>query len=326
MRTTTRNGSFQFPVSSFQLLSINRKLETGNWEPLFGGFVNALGKAKVLLEALPYLKAFDRKFVVIKIGGSTMTDQKILPSVVRDIVFLEQVRVWPILVHGGGPRISEEMERRGMKPSFVKGRRVTDEATLEIAHKVLIDEISATVVDLIQSEDGKAIPLNGRGSRFLRCQKKIFDEDPELDLGFVGEIEMIDAELARRITLGGIIPVVAPIARGADGHLYNVNADSVAWKIAAEMRAEKLVYLSNVPGILRDKNNPETLISSATLSECTTLMKQNVIVGGMIPKIEACMEALKSGVRKTHVISGLQQHSLLLEIFTPEGIGTEIRL
>jgi acetylglutamate kinase len=288
--------------------------------------MNALDKSRVLLEALPYLKAFDRKFVVIKIGGSTMTDEKILPHVVRDVVFLEQVGVWPIIVHGGGPRITEEMERRGLKANFVKGRRVTDEATLDIAHKVLIDEISANVVNLVQKEDGKAIPLNGRGSSFLRCKKKVFDEDPNMDLGYVGEIETIDAELVQRIAAGGIIPVVAPIARGAeDGHLYNVNADSVAWKVAAEVKAEKLVYLSNVPGILRDKDKPETLITSATLSDCDRLIKENVIVGGMIPKIEACMSALKGGVRKTHIISGLLEHSLLLEIFTPEGIGTEIR-
>ena len=287
--------------------------------------MNALDKAKVLLEALPYLKAFDRKFVVIKVGGSTMTDEKILPSVLRDVVFLEQVGVWPIIVHGGGPRITAEMERRKMKPTFVKGRRVTDEATLEIAHKVLIDEISTKVVSLIEGEEGKAIPLNGRGSSFLRCQKKIFLEDPNLDLGYVGEIDRVDAELAQRICLGNIIPVVAPIARGHDGHLYNVNADSVAWKIAAELKAEKLVYLSNVPGILRDKDKPETLISSASLAECEKLLRQNVIVGGMIPKIEACMSALKAGVKRAHVISGLLQHTLLLEIFTPEGIGTEIQ-
>ena len=288
--------------------------------------MNALDKAKVFLEALPYLKAYDRRYVVIKIGGSTMTDETILPSVVRDVVFLEQVGIWPILVHGGGPRITEEMERRGMQPNFVKGRRVTDEATLDIAQKVLIDEISANVVRLIEKEGGKAIPLNGRGSGYLRCHKKIFDEDPAMDLGYVGEIDSSDTELAHRMLVGGIIPVVAPIARGSDMHLFNVNADSVAWKIAAELKAEKLVYLSNVPGILRDKNKPETLISSATLAECDELIKSNVIVGGMIPKIEACMDALKNGVKKTHVISGLLQHSLLLEIFTPEGIGTEIRM
>ncbi len=288
--------------------------------------MNALDKAKIFLDALPFLKAYDRKFVVIKIGGSTMTDESILPSVVRDVVFLEQVGIWPILVHGGGPRITEEMERRGMQPTFVKGRRVTDEATLDIAQHVLIDEISANVVRLIEKEGGKAIPLNGRGSGYLRCHKKIFAEDPEMDLGYVGEIDSSDTELAHRMLIGGIIPVVAPIARGPAMHLYNVNADSVAWKIAAELKAEKLIYLSNVPGILKDKNKPETLISSATLADCDELIKTNVIVGGMIPKIEACMDALKHGVKKTHVISGLLQHSLLLEIFTPEGIGTEIRM
>jgi len=288
--------------------------------------LNALEKAKVFLEALPYLKAYDRRFVVIKIGGSTMTDQKILPAVVRDVVYLEQVGIWPILVHGGGPRITEEMERRGMQATFVKGRRVTDEATLEIAQKILIDEISANVVRLIEAEGGKAISLNGRGSGYLRCHKKVFPDDPAMDLGYVGEIDSTDPELAHRMLLGGIIPVVAPIARGPEKHLYNVNADSVAWKIASELKAEKLIYLSNVPGILRDKNKPETLISSATLAECDELMNTNVIVGGMIPKIEACMLALQNGVRKTHVISGLQEHSLLLEIFTPEGIGTEIRM
>ena len=288
--------------------------------------MDALNKANVLLEALPYLQAFDRKVVVIKIGGSTMTDETILPSVVRDVVFLEQVGVFPILVHGGGPRITEEMERRGMKATFVKGRRVTDEATLDIAQKVLIDEISANVVRLIEKEGGKAIPLNGRGSGYLRCKKKIFDEDPAMDLGFVGEIESTDSELANRMLLGGIIPVVAPIARGPEKQLYNVNADSVAWKIAAEMNAAKLVYLSNVPGILRNKDDSGTLISRATLADCDALIKSNVIVGGFIPKIEACMAALKNGVKKTHVISGLQPHTLLLEIFTQQGIGTEIIL
>lgn len=287
---------------------------------------DALYKAEVLLEALPYLQAFDRKFVVIKIGGSTMTDENILPSVVRDVVFLEQVGVFPILVHGGGPRITEEMERRGMKPTFVKGRRVTDEPTLDIAQKILIDEISANVVRLIEQEGGKAIPLNGRGSGYLRCSKKIFAEDPEMDLGFVGEIDSTDTELASRMLQGGIIPVVAPIARDAKKQLFNVNADSAAWKIAAEMNAAKLVYLSNVPGILRNKDNPETLITKAKLEECHELIKTNVIVGGMIPKIEACMSALKNGVKKTHVISGLQPHTLLLEIFTTKGIGTEITI
>lgn len=281
----------------------------------------ALTKAKVFIEALPYLKDFDRKFVVIKIGGSTMTDEKILPSVVTDVVFLEQVGVWPILVHGGGPAITAAMEKAGLTPTFVQGRRVTDAATLEIAHKVLIDQISANVVSHIERAEGKGVPLNGRGSSFIAAEKRLVDG---LDLGFVGELTHVDADLARRMASGGIIPVVAPIARGKDGQLYNVNADSVAWKIAAEVKAEKLVFLSNVPGILKDKDNPETLLSTLSIEDTRRLTKEGVIAGGMLPKIEACVKALEHGVHKTHIISGLDKHSLLLELFTPEGVGTEI--
>ncbi|MCW8131937.1 MAG: acetylglutamate kinase [Planctomycetota bacterium] len=281
----------------------------------------ALTKAKVFIEALPYLKDFDRKVVVIKIGGSTMTDEKILPSVVTDVVFLEQVGVWPILVHGGGPAISAAMEKAGFKPTFVEGRRVTDAPTLDIAQRVLIDEISANVVNLIEKAEGKGVALNGRGSRFIEAEKRLVDG---LDLGFVGEITRVDHELAKRMTTGGIIPVVAPIARGAHGQLFNVNADSVAWKIAAEMKAEKLVFLSNVPGILQDKDKPESLLTTLGIEDTRRLTKEGVIAGGMIPKIEACVKALEQGVHKTHIISGLEKHSLLLELFTPEGIGTEI--
>lgn len=281
----------------------------------------ALTKAKVFIEALPYLKDFDRKVVVIKIGGSTMTDEKILPSVVTDVVFLEQVGVWPILVHGGGPAITAAMEKAGFKPTFVEGRRVTDAPTLEIAQRVLIDDISANVVNLIEKAEGKGVALNGRGSRFIEAEKRLVDG---LDLGFVGEINRVDKELAKRMASGGIIPVVAPIARGENGQLYNVNADSVAWKIAAEMKAEKLVFLSNVPGILQNKDNPESLLTTLSIDDTSRLTKEGVIAGGMIPKIEACVKALEHGVHKTHIISGLEKHSLLLELFTPEGVGTEI--
>jgi len=281
----------------------------------------ALTKAKVFIEALPYLKDFDRKFVVIKVGGSTMTDETILSQVVTDVVFLEQVGVWPILVHGGGPAITAAMEKTGLKATFIQGRRITDAPTLDIAHKVLIDHISARVVELIEKAEGKGVPLNGRGSSFLKAQKRLVDG---LDLGFVGEITHVDVDLVRRMASGGIIPVVAPIARGVDGQLYNVNADSVAWKVAAEIRAEKLVFLSNVPGILQDKDKPETLLTTLSIEDTKRLTKAGVIVGGMLPKIEACASALEHGVRKTHIISGLDQHSLLLELFTPEGVGTEI--
>lgn len=280
-----------------------------------------LQKARLFIEALPYLKAFDRKFVVIKVGGSTMTDVKTLPSVLTDVTFLEQVGLWPLLVHGGGPRISAEMERLGLKPNFIQGRRVTDAPTMEVAHKVLIDEISTNVVNMIEAAGGKAVALNGRGTQFLQCKKLV---DKGLDLGFVGEITRVDTELARRMAMGGIIPVVAPIARDADGQLYNINADSVAWRLAAELEAAKLVFLSNVPGLMMDQNNPESLISSLSVPDCYKLLKDGTIAGGMIPKVEACMSALDGGVQKTHIISGLEKHALLLELFTPEGIGTEI--
>ena len=279
-------------------------------------------KARVLIEALPFLKSFDRKVVVIKIGGSTMTDKNVLPSVIKDVAFLEQVGVYPILVHGGGPRITDEMERRGLKANFINGRRVTDEYVLEIAHKVLIDEISSNVVNLLEEAGAKAVPLNGRGSRFLQCEKRLVDG---LDLGFVGEVTRVDAELAHRMLLGGVIPVVAPIARDLNGQLYNINADTAAWNIAINAKAEKLIFLSNVPGIMRDKNDPKTLISSVTIAGCRDLIKDGIISSGMIPKIEACVSALEGGVASTHIISGLEKHSLLLEIFTPEGIGTQIK-
>ena len=279
-------------------------------------------KARVLIEALPYLKGFDRKVVVIKIGGSTMTDSTVLPSVLTDVAFLEQVGVYPILVHGGGPRITEEMERRGLKANFIDGRRVTDERVLEIAHKVLIDEISSNVVNILEGAGAKSVPLNGRGSSFLQAEKRLVDG---LDLGFVGEVTRVDAELAKRMLQGGVIPVVAPIARDPKGQLYNINADSAAWNIAIAAGAEKLIFLSNVPGILRDKNDRKTLITSVTIPGCRDLIKDGIISSGMIPKIEACVSALEGGVSSTHIISGLEKHSLLLEIFTPEGIGTQIK-
>jgi acetylglutamate kinase len=279
-----------------------------------------LEKARIFIEALPFLKAFDRKFVVIKVGGSTMTDAETLASVVTDVVFLEQVGVWPVLVHGGGPAISAEMERLGLKPHFINGRRVTDKPTVEVAQKVLIDQISANVVSLIEAVGGKAVPLNGRGSQFLQCKKLV----QEPDMGFVGEVTQVDTELARRMAMGGIIAVVAPIGRGRDGQLYNINADSVAWRIAAELEAEKLVFLSNVPGLMKNKDDPSTLITSASVPDCYAMMKDGTVAGGMIPKVEACLSALDGGVHKTHIISGMEKHSLLLELFTPEGVGTEI--
>jgi acetylglutamate kinase len=278
-------------------------------------------KARVLIEALPYLKAFDRKFVVIKVGGSTMQNMETLPAVIKDVVFLEQVGVWPILVHGGGPRISAEMAKCNLRPQFIDGRRVTDAPTLDIAQRVLIDIVSAEVVKLIEEAGGKGVPMNGRGSQFLQCKKAQMDGP---DLGYVGEVTEVDVELARRICQGGVIPVVAPIGRDSAGQLFNINADSVAWFVARACNAEKLVFLSDVPGLMRNPRDPNSIISTIDAHSCRKLVEDGTISGGMVPKIQACLEALAGGVHNIHIVSGHMQHSLLLEIFTPEGIGTKI--
>ncbi|HTL53905.1 MAG TPA: acetylglutamate kinase [Planctomycetota bacterium] len=281
-------------------------------------------KARTFLEALPYFRAYNRRIVVIKFGGSTMDSAELVQRILTDVVFIRQVGCWPILVHGGGPRISEAIKKFGIEPVFVAGRRVTDAKTLEVAHKVLIDEISAEMVDGLELAGGKGIPLNGRGSRFLHAKKLRLPDQPDVDLGFVGEVTEIDSELPNRLCGGGIIPVVAPIARGEDGQLYNVNADTVAWHIAASCHAEKLIFLSNVEGIMKDLAKPETLYSTLTIRQVGDLMKKEIVKGGMIPKVEACLSALRGGVRKAHIINGATPHSLILELFTDQGIGTEI--
>ena len=279
----------------------------------------AIEKAAVLIEALPYIKSFHQKIVVVKLGGSAMTDGKVLHSLVHDVVFMEQVGMRPLLVHGGGPRITAAMEAAGLTPKFVDGQRYTDAATLQIAARVLIDELSADVVARIKRTGGVAVAVNGRDSHFLHGQKRAGK-----DLGLVGEVTGVDQELARRLLAGNVIPVVAPIARGDDGQLYNVNADLAAAKLAAMLGAEKLVFLSNVPGILRDIKDPQSLISTVRPDEVRDLIAKKVIAGGMLPKVEAGLSSIAAGVRKVHMISGIVSHSLLLEIFTNRGVGTEI--
>lgn len=279
----------------------------------------AIEKAATLIEALPYIKSFDQKVIVVKMGGSAITDEKVLHSLVHDVVFMEQVGMRPLLVHGGGPRITAAMEAAGLTPRFVDGQRYTDEATLKIAARALIDEISADVCERIRNTGGVAVAMNGRDSTFLRGRKRAGK-----DLGLVGEVTGVDLELANRLLAGNIIPVVAPIARGDDGTLYNVNADLAAARLAGMLGAEKLVFLSNVPGILRDVKDPGSLLSTATAGEIRELIKSGVISGGMLPKVEAGLTSLAAGVRKVHMISGLVSHSLLLEIFTARGVGTEM--
>ena len=279
----------------------------------------AIEKAAVLIEALPYIKSFHHKVVVVKLGGAAMTDEKVLHSVVHDVVFMEQVGMFPLIVHGGGPRISAAMKEEGLEPRFVDGQRYTDEHTLEIVARVLVGEISADIVQRIDRAGGVAVAVNGRDSAFLRGAKRT-----GTDLGLVGEITGVDCELAGRMLAGDIIPVVAPLARGEDGTLYNVNADLAAARIAQELAAEKLVFLSDVPGILIDKTDPDTLLSTVTSDQVRDLMESGKIEGGMVPKVTAGLESLAAGVNKVHLVGGNTPHSLLIEIFTDRGVGTQM--
>ncbi|HOX08765.1 MAG TPA: acetylglutamate kinase [Planctomycetota bacterium] len=279
----------------------------------------AIEKAAVLIEALPYIKSFHQKIIVVKLGGSAMTDAKVLHSVVHDVCFMEQVGMRPVLVHGGGPKITAAMEAAGLAPKFVDGQRYTDEPTLQIAMKALIDDLSNDVVRRIRSAGGVGIAVNGRDSDFLRGRKRAGK-----DLGLVGEVTDVNKPLAERLLAGDIIPVVAPIARGEDGTLYNVNADLAAARLAALLGASKCVFMSNVPGILRDVKDPDSLVSTVRAEDVRKLITDKVISGGMLPKVEAGLASIAAGVAKVHMISGLIPHSLLLEIFTTRGVGTEI--
>ena len=282
----------------------------------------AIEKAAVLIEALPYIKSFHHKIVVVKLGGSAMSDESVLDSVITDVVFMEQVGMYPVLVHGGGPRISQACQEAGIEPRFVEGQRYTDEETLRIAARVLVGEVSADIVRRIDAAGGVAVAVNGRDSVFLRGRKR--PAPPGSDLGLVGEVTGVDVELAGRMLAGDIIPVVAPLARGEDGALYNVNADSAAARVAAALGAEKLVFLSDVPGLLENKDDPDSLISTVAAGDVRGLIDSGVVAGGMLPKVEAGLESLKAGVSKVHMVSALVRHSLLLEIFTDRGSGTQM--
>jgi acetylglutamate kinase len=299
----------------------------------------AIGKARVLIEALPHIRSFRRKFVVVKLGGSAMEDEAAMRSVLTDIVFMEHVGMWPVLVHGGGRRISEEMKCAGIAPRFVRGMRVTTPEVMRLVARVLIEETSSRISDMIEDVGGRAIPLNGRGSSFLMGRKLRLKDAPDADLGLVGEITYVDREMCYRVADGGLIPVVAPVARfdpdevakdgeayaGCDGiGLLNVNGDAAASAVAAGLGAEKLVDISDVPGVLRDPADPGSLMSTLRRQEVMRLIDEGIVTGGMLPKCLSCMEAIEGGVRKTHIVSAQLPHALLLEIFTDQGIGTEI--
>jgi acetylglutamate kinase len=281
-------------------------------------------KAKILSEALPYFRKFYGKTVVIKYGGSSMESEQIRQTTASDIVLMKYVGMNPVVVHGGGKAISDVMAKMGKKPVFHKGMRVTDDETKDIVEMVLVGRINKEVVTLINQAGGKAVGISGKDGNLIRSTKYYPEGTSGVDIGFVGKVSEINPDLIRSLAHDGYIVVVAPIGVGENGETYNINADSVAGEAAAALKAEKLVLLTDTPGILREKGDESTLISTVKLPEIKELIDTGVIEGGMIPKVEACERALKAGVNKTHIIDGRILHALLLEIFTDKGIGTQI--
>lgn len=285
--------------------------------------------AEVLIEALPYIRRFYDRRIVIKYGGAAMEDESLIHSVMQDIVLMKYVGIRPIIVHGGGPRITAWMDKIGKVPEFVQGLRVTDAETVEIAEMVL-GLINKEIVARINQHGGKAIGLSGKDANLILAEKQetqVTDENGRLtdvDLGFVGKIIGVNTESITALDRADYIPIIAPIGIGVEGQTYNINADTMAGEIASAFQAEKLIVLTDTLGILRDLSDTSSLMSNIRMREIDPLIEEGLIAGGMLPKVEACMTALMGGVYKTHIIDGRIPHSLLLEVFTEGGIGTEI--
>ncbi|MFZ7120100.1 MAG: acetylglutamate kinase [Eubacteriaceae bacterium] len=278
-------------------------------------------RAKTLVEALPYIQKFNNKIIVIKYGGSAMIDEKLKQSVIKDICLMKLVGIKPVVVHGGGKRISEMLKNMGKEAKFIQGLRVTDDETMEVAEMVLSGSVNKEIVQLFQQQGLKAVGISGKDGSTIIAKKKLLDG---MDIGWVGEIEKINPQLLKSLIKDDFIPVIAPIACDFNNNTYNINADYVAGAIASQLKAEKLVYLTDVEGVLEDVNEKNSLISKIHLNEIDKYIKNNVIEGGMIPKIQCCAESIKNGVSSVHILDGRVEHSLLLEVFTNSGIGTMI--
>lgn len=282
-------------------------------------------KADVLVEALGYIRKFQSRYVVIKLGGSVMENPESLRALLVDVVFLQTVGMRPVVVHGGGKAITLAMEKAGIKPRFVQGRRYTDPETLAIVARVLADEINEDIVRHINKFGGRAAGLHYKTKSCLFGKRLTLNGEGEpIDLGLVGEVDSVDTPPIENLCLAGIVPVLPCLAEDENEALLNVNADTAAAAVARALAADKLVFLTDTPGILRDKDDPTSIIESLTPVECRDLIVRGVVDKGMIPKVEACLECLEAGVKKIHIIDGRVRHSLLLEIFTDHGIGTEI--
>lgn len=292
--------------------------------------ISPLEKTNILIEALPYIKKFYGKTVVIKYGGHAMVNDELRQAVAKDVVLMKFVGMNPVIVHGGGPGINRMLKLVGKESEFINGLRVTDGETMEIVEMVLAGKINKEIVSMINCHGGAAVGISGKDASLIKADKKstLVDSEHEgtreVDLGHVGQVAAINPDIINTVIEKGYIPVVAPIGMGADGESYNINADTAAGEIAGALAADKLVLLTDVEGIMRDSTDADTLISSLAVSQIPTLIKQGIISGGMIPKVECCVRALDKGVGRTHIVDGRLKHSLLLEIFTDQGIGTMV--
>ncbi len=287
-----------------------------------------LEKAKILISALPYFRHFYGKIVVIKYGGHAMVDKELKKSFAQDIVLMKYVGIKPIIVHGGGPQINQVMEKMGLKPTFIEGQRVTDEETMNVVEMVLVGTVNKDIVSLINLAGGKAVGLSGRDGNLIEVEKMTVykytgeDRPPEIiDIGRVGKVKKVNPGILYTLIEKDFIPIIAPVGVGPDGSAYNVNADLVAGAIAGALEAEKLIYLTDVEGL---KDAEKNLISTLYLEEIEPLLERGIAKGGMIPKLKSARKALLAGVKKVHIIDGRIPHSLIIELFTDEGLGTQI--
>ncbi len=288
--------------------------------PAKSRIANSMGKARIFSEALPFIKRFRHTTVVIKYGGSAMVDEDLRASFADDVALLHWVGIRPVIVHGGGPHISRAMGQRGIEPQFVDGLRVTDAETIRVVQSTLAGEINPDIVRLMNGHGSVATGLNGLDGNLFVAHPA--DER----LGFVGEVAKVDPSVIFGLQDGGFVPVVAPLARGEDGQVYNINADTAAAALATAIGARKLVYLTDVEGLYRDLGDDDSLISRIDVDELESIIASGSVSAGMLPKLRSCATALRGGVERVHILDGRVQHAVLLEIFTPDGIGTMVTL
>jgi acetylglutamate kinase len=279
---------------------------------------SAAAKAEVLVEALPYIQRFRGKVVVIKYGGAAMSDPDLAELFAQDVVLMRSVGIRPVVVHGGGPQIGQLMKRLGKQPEFREGLRVTDADTLDIARMVLVGKVNRDIVSSINVLEPVAVGLSGEDAGLITASAR------HPDLGYVGDVDTVNPAILERLLAEDLIPVVATIGTDLEGQAYNINADTAAGAVAEALEAEKLVYLTDVLGVLRDVADPESLISTATADELAKLVDDGILTGGMIPKVSSCGRAVRNGVGHAHILDGRVRHALLLEMLTPEGIGTMV--